>query len=174
MVIPELETERLVLRGFRESDLPAYAAICADPEVARFMGNGKPLSAQQVRQQADFLRRHWELRGYGIWAVARRDSGRVIGRAGFHNPEGWPRFELGWVIARELWGRGFATEAARVALRHGFRDLNRDHVISLIRPGNFPSIRVAEKIGETLEGKGQLDGRAALIYGVRREKRSAA
>jgi len=166
MTIPEVETKRLLLRGFRDTDLPEYAAICADPEIARFMGDGKPLSAEQVWQQVAFLLGHWELRGYGIWAVTLRGSGRVVGRVGFHNPEGWPGFELGWVISRDLWRRGLATEAARAALQYGFQELRQKHVISLIRPDNTASIRVAEKIGETLEGKGKQDGAEVLVYGV--------
>jgi len=174
MTIPELETERLFLRGFRESDLPEYAAICADPEVARFLGDGKPLSVEHTWRQVAFLLGHWELRGYGIWAVTLRSGGRVVGRVGFHNPEGWPGFELGWVISRDLWRRGIATEAARAALRYGFDHLEQEHVISLIRPGNTASVRVAEKIGEKLERKERLDGAEALVYGIWRQESGAS
>ena len=94
---------------------------------------------------------HWQLRGFGFWAVEERATGTLLGRIGFFKPEGWPDFELGWMLRREAWGRGYATEGARRAMAHAFTAMDRDHVISLIFPGNDPSIRVAERLGETLE-----------------------
>jgi RimJ/RimL family protein N-acetyltransferase len=111
---------------------------------------------------------HWCLRGYGMWALQDKYTGALVGRAGFLNPEGWPGFELGWTLAREYWGRGYATEAARRALAYAFDDLKRDHVISLIRPANAPSIRVAERLGESLEREVELMGSRALVYGISR------
>ena len=80
-----------------------------------------------------------------------RATGALVGRIGFFEPEGWPGFELGWMLRRDAWGKGYATEGARRALAHAFTELGRDHVISLILPGNDPSIRVAERLGERLE-----------------------
>ena len=80
----------------------------------------------------------------------------------------WPGFALGWVLARARWGRGYAREAAAVALRHAFEVLPRDHLISLIRPGNARSVAVAEAIGETLHGSIELLGGEALVFEVRR------
>jgi RimJ/RimL family protein N-acetyltransferase len=153
---------------FREEDLPEYARICADPEVMRYLGDGKPLARADAWRQIAMILGHWRLRGYGPWAVEERASGALVGRIGFFEPEGWPGFELGWVLGREHWGKGYATEGARRALDHAFTALNRDHVISLIRPDNEASIRVAERLGETLEGRTELFGQDALIYGVSR------
>lgn len=161
-----LETDRLRLRMFRDDDLDAYAPIVADPEVMRYLGDGKPLDrAGAWRQMAQVLG-HWTLRGYGLWAVEERATGALVGRIGLYNPEGWPGFELGWVLARPYWGKGYATEGARRALAHAFGELGRDHVISLIYPANAASIRVAERLGETLEGRTELYGREVLIYGI--------
>jgi hypothetical protein len=94
---------------------------------------------------------HWQLRGYGMWALIEQATGRLIGRAGLYNPEGWPGLEAGWLLARDRWGRGFATEAGRAVLTYAFTHLSADHVISLIHPANTASIRVAERLGERLE-----------------------
>jgi RimJ/RimL family protein N-acetyltransferase len=115
-----------------------------------------------------FLVGHWQLRGYGHWAVEEKASGRLVGRIGFLNPEGWPGFEVGWTLAREGWGRGYATEGARRALGYAFTELDRDHVISLIHPDNYASIRVAERLGERLEGKAKVFGKEVSVYGVDR------
>ena len=88
--------------------------------------------------------------------------------AGFLNPAGWPGFELGWTLGREFWGKGYATEGARRALKYAFAELHRDHVISLIQPENKASIRVAERLGEKLEGQTEVFDHEVLIYGLDR------
>ena len=91
-----------------------------------------------------------------------------MGRVGFLNPVGWPAFEIGWTLKREFWGKGYASEAARRALQYGFNELDKPHIISLIHPDNKASIHVAERLGETLEGKTELFGHDVLIYGIDR------
>jgi RimJ/RimL family protein N-acetyltransferase len=163
-----LETERLRLRMFRTADFEAYAAICADPDVMRYLGDGKPLSKADAWRQIAMILGHWSLRGYGLWAVEERATGALVGRIGLFEPEGWPGFELGWMLRRASWGQGYAIEGARRALAHAFTEMGRDHLISLIRPANQPSIRVAEKLGETLEGRTDLFGHDILVYGIAR------
>lgn len=163
-----LETERLILRMLSLDDAEDYARICADPEVMRYLGEGKPLSKLEAWRSMAFMVGHWQLLGYGIFAVEEKASGKLVGRIGFLNPAGWPGFELGWTLARESWGKGYASEGARRALRYAFEELNRDHVISLIIPDNTPSIKVAERLGEKLEGKTELMGHEVLIYGIDR------
>jgi RimJ/RimL family protein N-acetyltransferase len=154
---------------FREEDLDEYAAMAGDPEVTRYLGDGSTLSRVDAWRQMAMILGHWQLRGYGMWAVEEAATGRLAGRIGFFNPEGWPGFELGWTLAREFWGRGYATEGARRALEYGFNEMGREHVISLIRPANLPSVRVAERLGERLEGRVELHGDEALVYGITRE-----
>jgi RimJ/RimL family protein N-acetyltransferase len=163
-----LETERLIMRMFREDDFEAYARIFGDPEVARYLGNGKPLERPDAWRSMVFQIGHWEVRGYGMWAVEEKASGLLVGRVGFFYPHGWPGFELGWGLGRQWWGQGYATESARRALDFGFAELGRDHVISVIIPENVASIRVAERLGERLEGRTEIMGRDALIYGIDR------
>lgn len=163
-----LETERLILRMFRPSDEDAFARIFADAEVMRFLGDGKPLSAFDAWRQLAFHVGHWELRGYGHFAVEEKSSGRLAGRIGFLNPAGWPGFELGWTLGREFWGKGYATEGAQRALQYAFEEMGREHVISLIHPDNHASIKVATRLGEKVEGKTELFGHEVLIYGIDR------
>ena len=164
-----LETERLRLRMFREDDLDAYLELCGDPEVMRFIGAGQPLSRTDTWRNIATILGHWQLRGYGLWAVDEKATGRFVGRIGFLNPAGWPGFELGWALVRSRWGCGFATEGARAALRHAFTELRQPHVISLIRPANARSIAVAERLGERLERAVEINGVEALVYGIGRE-----
>ena len=156
----------MLLRQFRESDWDDYALMSADGEVMRYIGTGVALTRDESwRSIANFLG-HWQLRGYGMWALESKETGEFLGRAGFHNPPGWPGFELGWVLGRQHWGRGYASEAARAALAHAFDGLGKQRVISLIRHGNARSIRVAEAIGERLAGEAELLGSKALVFEI--------
>jgi RimJ/RimL family protein N-acetyltransferase len=164
-----LDTPRLILRMFREADFEAYyARIASDADVMRYLGEGRTLSRSEAWRQMAMIVGHWHLRGYGMWAVEERSTGELVGRIGLFEPEGWPDFELGWVLARTHWGHGYATEGARRVLDHAFTDMGRRHVISLIYPDNAASIRVAERLGETLEGRVNLFGHDALVYGITR------
>jgi len=166
--IPVLTTERLALRGFTERDLDELAEITADPEVNRYLGAGRPLDRASTWRSMALALGHWQLRGYGMWLVVERSSGRLVGRAGLWSPEGWPGLEVGWLIARPRWGEGLATEAGRACVDYAFGVLGADHVISVIHPDNAASIRVAEKLGETFERKVEFLGYPAVVYGVHR------
>ncbi len=163
-----LQTDRLILRMLGEADLDAYAEMCADPEVMRYIGDGQPLARPMAWRNLAMMVGHWSLRGYGLWAVQERASGALVGRIGFWNPEGWPGFEIGWMLRRGFWGRGYATEGARAALRFAFTRLGQPQVISLIHPHNAASIRVAKRLGERLVGPTEVTGKPALIYRVTR------
>jgi RimJ/RimL family protein N-acetyltransferase len=162
-----LETKRLILRMFDKDDIDAYYNICANAETMRYIGEGQPLSRTDAWRQVAVFLGTWQLRGYGMWALEEKASGRMIGRVGYIHPEGWPGIELGWVLARPFWGRGMATEAATACLKHGFSAFGFTHIISLIHPDNHRSIAVAERIGESKQGNTELSGRPALIYGIR-------
>jgi RimJ/RimL family protein N-acetyltransferase len=166
--IPELTTERLRLREFMASDLDAYAAMMADPMVTRYLGDGRPLDRADAWRQMALFVGHWHLRGFGMWAVEEQATGLFIGRIGCLEPEGWPGFELAYTLAQPFWGRGYASEGAGAALAFAWDTLGRHRVISLIRPENTPSIRVAERLGATLEGVVQFFGAPSLVYRYRR------
>jgi RimJ/RimL family protein N-acetyltransferase len=163
----EILTERLLLRPFQGSDFEAHAAICADPEVMRFIRAGALSRSDAWWQLARYLG-HWQLRGFGLWAVVERASGRLIGHLGFLEPEGGLGFEMGWALARDVWGKGYALEGTAAALAHAFAALGRDHVACVIRPDNVRSIRLAERLGGRLEREVAEGGARLLVYGIAR------
>ena len=167
-LVVALETPRLKLREFRESDLDAYAVMCADKDVMRHLGTGATLNRFETWRAIAGMLGHWHLRGFGMWALESKETGELVGRAGFIHPEGWPGFELGWVLGKQHWGKGYATEAAREAMRHAYEDMDRDRFISLIRKANKPSIKVAQRLGSKLSGEVELLGDTALVYENRR------
>jgi RimJ/RimL family protein N-acetyltransferase len=163
------ETDRLLLRLPAVSDLDAFVEIHEDPEVLRHMIVLKESKGRVAAwRMLALLAGHWQLRGYGQWTAVLKATGEVIGRVGLWHPEGWPGLEVGWVIRRSHWGQGLATEAARAAVRFAFDEVGADHLISMIRPNNPRSIRVAEKIGETLEQVTRFAGAKVHVYGVRK------
>lgn len=168
--IPILWTERLKLRAFLPRDLDDYAAMYADRAVVRYLGGGpEPWDRGRSWRHMAFLLGHWRLGGAGIWAVEHRETGAFVGSIGFAAPEGWPGFELAWTLAPRWWGNGYATEGAREALAYAFEILEKERVISLIHPENRASIRVAERVGERLQGRLDHFGREMLCYGINRE-----
>ena len=162
--IPTLTTSRLVLRAFEQRDLDAYAPIMGDPEVTKHLGDGHPLSRDEAWRQMAVILGHWTLFGYGLWAVEERSTGALMGRIGCQQPEGWPGFELGYTLGRPFWGRGYAREGAAAALTYARDVLGRTSIISLIRPANAGSIRVAQSLGAALDGEIEFFGGPTLVY----------
>jgi len=156
------------MRMLEARDFEEYAALHSDFEVTRFTTRTQ-LSRMDAWKHLAMIVGHWHLRGFGMWGVEELASGKLVGRVGFHEPDGWPDFELGWTIGREFWGKGYATEAARAALKHAFGEMGRDRVISLIDPLNARSLSVAQKLGETIEDHFDLDGHRLIVYGIRKE-----
>lgn len=168
-----LETERLVLRNYRLGDFEDHYRLHSDPTVMRYLIGGQPMSRFDAWRHMAFLIGHWELLGYGYFAVEEKATAKFIGRIGYTNPEGWPGFELGWTLLPEFQGRGYATEGAALLLQRAFNELDRAHVISVIHPDNKRSIAVAERLGEKLEGETEIAGMPALILGIDRPQRRA-
>ena len=148
--VPTLTTARLLLRAFRDSDADAFAAMNADADFRRFLGDGRVLSADESWGQMAWTLGQWALRGYGMFAV--ESAGGLVGRVGVLHPAGWPEPELAWGIAPALWGRGFAVEAAAAARDWAFAARGVPHLASFILPANAPSVRVAEKLGAERAG----------------------
>jgi RimJ/RimL family protein N-acetyltransferase len=164
--VPQIRTERLLMRGWREDDFEWFAAMMADGDVAAALGHDGPVAPPQAWRDMAFLAGHWELRGYGHWVLEQLDTGEPVGRAGLLRPDGWPDLEVGWTVAREHWGKGYAPEAARAACRYAHDELGARHIVSLILPSNANSIRVAEKLGERVEGSFQLREFDLRVYGA--------
>jgi len=163
-----LASRRLILRMFRESDLDAYAAMCGDPDVMRYVGDGYPLTRAEAWRNMALVLGHWHLRGFGLWAVVERATGLVAGRVGCWQPEGWPGLEIGWALRREFWDRGYATEAAQTVLADAFSRLGHSRLISLIHPENKRSIAVALRLGMHWESQTEVMGHPALVYAIDR------
>ena len=145
--IPVLETARLRLTALGERHFENYAAMLADPASTRWVGDGQPLDRTHAWRSLAMLIGHWQLRGYGMWALELKDTGEFIGRAGLMQPEGWPDLELGWMLRPEFRHHGYATEAGNAILEFAWCMLNAQRVISLVRIGNDASDRVAERLG---------------------------
>jgi RimJ/RimL family protein N-acetyltransferase len=163
-VIPALTTERLRLRAFEESDLDAWAPIVADPEVGRYTG-GVQDRLEAWRSIALYLG-HWELRGFGQWALEERSSGRLVGRAGLWFPEGWPELEVGWLLGRSVWGQGYATEAGRASISWARSTLGLRRIGSVINPDNARSIAVAERLGMTFDRTDAVGDQPVSVYAM--------
>ena len=151
--MPELRTERLLLRGWQPQDEPAMARINRNPEVARHLN--RPLDEHGVSTFFDAMVSHWEHYGYGPWALESLElatQGRFLGFAGLASVPSFmagagPGPELGWRLDRAAWGRGLATEAAVAARDDAFARLGLSELISIIHPDNQRSQRVAIKLG---------------------------
>ena len=146
-----LETGRLILREFVPQDADALAAVLGDPVAMQYYP--APFDRQGVEEWIERNISRYRRDGHGLWAMALKDSGELIGDCGctLQEVEGANHVEIGYHVRRDLWGNGYATEAARACMQYAFTKLGVDRVISLIRPENLQSIRVAEKNGLTRE-----------------------
>jgi RimJ/RimL family protein N-acetyltransferase len=145
------ETSRLVLRLPTDDDLDPLAAIDADPQVMQFIGDGTTRSREETAAGLARARQEWDERGFSMFAVDVRDSGQFIGWVALSEPaflpEVLPAVEIGWRLGRQYWGRGYATEAARVALQFGFSACRLERIISIRHIANEASKRVMDKLG---------------------------
>jgi RimJ/RimL family protein N-acetyltransferase len=149
--IPEsIETERLRLRIFRESDWNDIHEYYGDPECAKYT-SGRPLKDYESWQKLAALVGHWELRNYGSYALQEKSSGRVIGVAGLDYPFDWPEPEIQWGLVRKYWGKGYASEAVRAVKKVSAEYLPDLSLISLIHPENSNSISLAKAVDAHFE-----------------------
>ncbi len=167
---PRLVTERLILRGWREDDLDALAAMMADAEIARFLTDDQcPLDRAGSWRHLALLVGHWALRGYGLFAVEEKATGAFVGRVGAWQPECWVGFELGWGLARAHWGKGYAQEAARAAGDWVFRSFGLERIVSLIHVDNLRSQALARRLGMAVRATTLHAGMAHDIWEISRE-----
>lgn len=151
---PVIETERLILRVPEQRDLDSWAAMMADEEAARYIG-GVQARAASWRGLAS-MAGSWALLGFGMFSVEEKATGQWVGRIGPWMPEGWPGTEVGWGLAREHWGKGYAVEAAEASIDWAFDNLGWTEVIHCIDPANVNSQKVARRLGSTNLGPGTL------------------
>ena len=161
-MVPTLETERLKLRAWRQSDLELFAAYYADPTTAAFVG-GACSRNDAWRRMAAFVG-HWSLRGYGLWALEEKSTSQFVGYAGLWFPEGWPEPEVGWGLLRSAQGKGYATEASLRAREYGYSNIGFKTLISFIDLRNVASRAVAERMGAKYERSAMLFGFEAGVF----------
>jgi RimJ/RimL family protein N-acetyltransferase len=163
---PELITARLRLRPVAAEDEPDYIRLYASPAVMHWLGRG-PRSAEESREALERMLRHWREHGYGYWTV-RDHEGRFLGRCGLRRmDEG--EVELGYTLLEEYWGQGFATEASRAVLEHGFGTVGLSRIISMTLPDNVRSRRVMEKLGMRYEKSEPWQGFPSVWYALERQ-----
>ena len=160
-----IETERLVLRPIGLADIDEFVVLHIDPEVTHFV---RSLDRSQAQERLELAEREWTERGHGMLAIRDRTSGRFLGRAGLRY---WPQFdetEVGWMLHRDTWGHGYATEAARACIDWGFAQLTVPYLTAMIQPENVRSVRVAERLGLTPLRTDMLLGDEVVVYAVQR------
>jgi len=163
-----LETSRLILREFTPDDADALALVVSDPETMRFYP--APFDRDGVEQWVARNVRRYAEHGHGLWAMVLKSSGEMIGDCGLtvQNVDGVNEIEVGYHVRRDLWGQGLATEAAHACRDYGFARLPVKRIISLIRPENLPSRRVAEKNGMSVWKEVIWHGLPHFVYAIGR------
>jgi RimJ/RimL family protein N-acetyltransferase len=148
MTPPTIESNRLIMRQFIESDFEPMVAFYASP-VSQWYGG--PCDREDAWRKFAVYPGHWALRGYGPWALERKDTGAFVGLCGPWYPEGWIEPEITWALVADQHGNGFATEAAARALTAAYDDHGWTTAVSVIATENTASAAVAERLGATLE-----------------------
>jgi RimJ/RimL family protein N-acetyltransferase len=163
-----LETARLQLREFVPEDATALARILSDSETMRYYP--APFDRAGVEEWIARNRRRYALDGHGLWAMLLKSTGELIGDCGLtkQNVDGSDEIEIGYHVRRDHWGQGYATEAALACCDYGFANLPVERLISLIRPENLPSCRVAEKNGMKIWKEVMWHGLPHCVYAVER------
>ena len=159
MACPMIATERLLLREWRDPDVVPFIEMNADPVVMQFFP--ETYTPERTHRFVARIRESWAERGYGLWAVERKDTAGFIGYVGL-----WPAtfpahftpaVEVGWRLAADQWGHGYATEAARAALAYGFDSLGLDGIVSFTSSVNVRSWRVMERLGMQRDASGDFE-----------------
>lgn len=167
---PTIETERLRLRPHRADDFTACVAMWSDPAITRYT-IGTPAPPQRTWTRILAYRGHWAMLGFGYWAVEEKSTGRFVGELGFADfkrdiqpsIDGMP--ELGWVLATEAHGKGYATEALRSVVAWGDGQFGSTRTVCIIHPDNSASFRVAEKLGYRELFRASKEGEPEVVLG---------
>jgi len=161
-----IETERLKLRRWRETDIAPNTQMLSDPDTARFItSDGKPITDEFVGwRNSAIMAGHWALHGFGMFVVEEKGGGKFVGRVGPWLPPSWPGFEIGWGIAREFRGKGYALEAARASIVWAFAIFEIDRIIHCIDRENVASQAVARRLGAKKTREMNLFGHAADVW----------
>jgi ribosomal-protein-alanine N-acetyltransferase len=169
-MLPVFETSRLALTRFAPQDAPGFCELNADPEVLRYAGGDEPFAS--VAEAEAFIRAysHYKRHGYGRWSVYLQETGEYLGFCGLNYNDRLREVDVGFRLMRRYWGRGYATEAARASLRHGFEAYGLGKIVGRALPDNLASPRVLEKIGMRYAKMVENDGLLWRQYEITREE----
>lgn len=142
-----LETNRLTLRPLKEDDLESVIKLNSDPEVVKYITGGLPMSKEQTQTRFNFYLDHQKKHNFAIWAIINKEDSAFIGLCGLQFLEDSPNVEVGYRLAKDFWGKGLATEAARASIVYGFNTLKLKEIVAVIDPENTASHQVIKKIG---------------------------
>jgi RimJ/RimL family protein N-acetyltransferase len=162
-----IETERLILRRFTPDDVEELLALRTDPEVRRYLGDQ---SRERVEQRLLYYISHYEPHGFGVWGVVSKATGALIGWCGLLFLDGTDEVEVGYGVAREYWGQGLMTEAARASLRYGFERAGLKRIVAIAIPENTASRRVMEKLGMRYEKEARFYDHDVVYYAISRDE----
>ncbi|MDQ3021488.1 MAG: GNAT family N-acetyltransferase [Bacteroidota bacterium] len=166
------QTKRLYLREYEENDIQRLAEIYSDEEVMKYIGIGGIINREQVQKSIkawkNKLYLHW---GFGIWALIENVSENLIGHCGFNILKENSEVEIAYLLAKDYWGKGYATEISSATLDYGFNNLNMKRIVALAYPENTASINVITKIGMKSEGVKELFGIKFLYFSIEQNGR---
>jgi RimJ/RimL family protein N-acetyltransferase len=157
-----LETPRLIVRRWTADDVEALHSICSDPDVMRYVGDGSPWNRERTRQFTEDAVATEQTHGYCRWPLIAKDAVLLAGFCGFIPAE--EGVEMGWRLGSQFWGRGLATEAAQAVLKYGVESLGFRRVTATVHCDNRASLRVAEKLGMSVETRRELSNRVVLSW----------
>lgn len=164
------ETPRLILRQLTLDDVGDLAKLYADPVVRKFYVS--TLTCEETRQRVERIIIGYKQRGWGLWATIHKADNKFIGRCGLipQLVDEQPEVEIAYMLAKEYWGQGLATEAACASRDYGFKKVGRDRLISLIDPENVASQKVAIKVGLIYEKETTMWGKTVRVYAIQKQK----
>jgi len=166
-LIPEsIETPRLLLRQFKESDNEVYSRLMQNTEIVRYLDNGNKLNPFECWHHLSMLLGHWNLKGYGCYAVEEKSNKQLIGKIGLYSPHQWPGIELTWLLDPNFHNKGFASEAANAILKCCFENNVCTELISIIHPNNANSIKLAQNLKMNLLDSKKVTSNASLFYHI--------
>ena len=165
--MPSIETDRLRLRIICSDDLDDLATLIADPDVVKYVGNGKPAGREEAAKAVESIIAHWQKHGFGRWIAADKTNGAFIGFGGLRSLFGTP--EVVYHLTKDNWGKGFATELGRAALRFGFEHRGFDRIVAITKPPNLASIHVMEKLGMQFEKHARYYDLDVVQYSIARD-----
>ena len=156
-----LETQRLRLRPFTTVDVDLWVALHADDRVNRFVGS---YTRETALARLEEVEAQWSTRGHNLFAIERKDTGEFVGRGGLNYWQLFDEVEASWTLRADVWGNGYAIEAARAFIDWGFHILSVPYFTAMIRPGNNASNHVAEHLGFTAAREDSLFGNPVVVY----------